>query len=226
MLVFVNEQGQTLVTRTSLRMLSSFTLPELDQQLNALVVSTQVTPRPVLQVQGSLGNKNYLNLFGEDPMPITVTGIVVGGSCNELKSVQSALGVAIGFYSSHGVINRPTSLKYTIKGQATREAFLVGLQVSQDSAFADFANFTMMLLAENLQKRSLSDLDLPAGVQSGGTTPLAGDINSDGVIDANDRVVGIFDSEVFNVLTNGDTGTTQTLDIISTGFNAANAGLL
>lgn len=159
MFIFVNSQGGALITQTDLFVHSSFVLPELDAQANAIVTATSVVTRPVFRTQGTLGGKNYLNVFGEDPMQIQITGVVVGQDCQNLQNASSALGISVDFFARHGVVNRALPLRYTITGQPSREAFLVGLTVTQESAFADMARFTMSLLGESLEDRDrLNDL--------------------------------------------------------------------
>lgn len=155
MFIFNNDQGQTLVTDSNLATQGSFSLPEIDRQINALVTQTVVTPAPAVQIQGTLGGRTYINVFGEDPMQVQISGIVVGRHCDDLQSASSALGVSVDFFAQHGVINRAEPLEYTIRGQPTKQAFMVGLTVSQDSAFADIARFQMLLFAESLSNQNL-----------------------------------------------------------------------
>lgn len=165
MYIFVNSQGRVLVTQTDLFVHSSFALPELDQQANAIVVATSVMPKPIIQIQGTLGRQNYLNVFGENPMQIQIDGVVVGRDCQTFQTASSALGVSVDFFAQHGVVNRLQPLRYTITGQPARQAFLVGMTVQQDSAFVDMARFSMSLLAESLQ-----DQATPGGATRSTTT--------------------------------------------------------
>jgi len=169
MFLFVNPQGQTFVTRTNLYLHSSFSLPELDGQLEALVISTTLTPKPAVSVQGTLGGVNLINVFGEDPLEIQITGVVVGANCDALNASSSALGVGVDIFAQLGIVNRATPLRFRITGQPSRKAFMVALTVMQDTAFADMARFNMMLLAENLQDRriALQPTAVPPSVRSG-----------------------------------------------------------
>lgn len=174
MYVFVNPNGQTLVTRSELFVRSSFSLPELDNSFEALVMTTNLSPKPVIGIQGTVGGTNLLNVFGEDPLEIQITGFVVGRNCDQIAQAASALGIAIGIFAKNGVVNRTTPLQYIITGQPARQAFLVGMSVMQDNAFADYAKFNMTLLGESLQDRKLANSGAaPPPTAAGGATAVS-----------------------------------------------------
>lgn len=156
MFIFVNPLGQTLIMETQLTTITSFSLPELDNQFNALVTNTRVTPKPIVNVQSTLGGINYLNVFGEDPLQIQIQGIIVGAACNTAGRVTSALASSVDFYARNGVINKTTPIKYTLQGSKSKQAFLVAMSITQDNSFADLASFDMVLLSENLDNRVIS----------------------------------------------------------------------
>ena len=66
---------------------TSFSFPELDQSFNALVRATRVSPKPVINTQGTLGGVNYLNVFGEDPLQVEIQGIIAGSACGQAGQV-------------------------------------------------------------------------------------------------------------------------------------------
>ena len=225
MFIFTNDKGQTLVTKTNLYVRSSFSLPELDTQLEALVIATTLSPKPAINIQGTVGGTNLLNVFGEDPMEIQLTGIVVGPGCDSLNRAKNALGIAMQMFVDHGVVNRVTPLRYQITGQQARNAFMVGLQVSQDNTFSDYANFSMMLLAESLQKKKPS-LQVNA-VPPVGPSPVAA-IPNTGVVA---RSITPISSRSYatalassSLLPSGDVESPQAVGLEVSGFNSTSQG--
>lgn len=140
---------------------TSFSFPELDQSFSALVRGTRVSPKPVINVQGTLGGVNYLNVFGEDPLQVEIQGVIAGSACGQAGQVASGLANGVAFYSQYGVVNNPTPIRYRIQGQKQKQAFLVAMTVSQDSSFVDLAEFQMTLMSENLDNRTIQS---PAGL--------------------------------------------------------------
>lgn len=222
MFIFVSEKGRALVTKTDLVTFSSFSLPELDKEISALVTQTQVTPRPAIQIQGTLGGRNYLNVFGEDPLQIQINGILVGTQCGVANQVASSLGMSVEFFAKNGVVNRTTPLRYTITGQPSREAFLVAMNVGQESAFADMSRFNMTLLAESLQKfspprprrqvRQVQAAQAANPVVSPSNTGLIGSANPNFVVS---RVLSVPSS---SLLPSGGVSSPQLSDVAVAGY--------
>lgn len=231
MLVFVNSQGRALITASDLVTKTSFTLPELDDTINALVIQTAVIPKPAVQMQGTLGGHNYLNVFGEDPMQIQISGLVLGEDCQNIAGTASALGTSVEFFAKHGVVNRVAALKYTISGQPTKKAFLVALTVSQESAFADMARFNMTLFAESLQ----DDLLIPQDQTATADPDPDPDPDPDSAGARNTGLIGVTSStgstsRVLPVsadllLGSGDVQSPQVVDLGLSGFVSDNSGV-
>jgi len=159
MLFLVNASRQVLFVKTDMVRPVSFSFPELDSDsFNALVQLARFSPKPVVGIQGTVGGANYLNVFGEDPMQIELNGIIVGANCNSANTLQTAIGNSVAFYKAHGVVNRVEPIKFVLHGSGERErqAFLVAFSVSQEDSYNDLANFSMMLLGENLDARKFS----------------------------------------------------------------------
>lgn len=156
MLIFVDSSGKALITKSPYASLSSFSLPELDLEMNAIVLSAVVSPKPLFQLQGTLSGTNHINVFGEDPIQVEIRGWFIGDSCSATEnsqSLQSALGRGLQFFNENGIVNRASPLTYTISGQAPRRAFLVGIVCSQDSEYMDAAQFQMTLIADSFFQR-------------------------------------------------------------------------
>lgn len=171
MFIFTDSNGAALVADTNIYKFSAFSFPELDQNFNALTTTFKVVPRPVISVVSTLGGHNYLNVFGEDPLTIDLQGIIVGNSCTSGNVVSAAIATAVQFYSTNGVVNRVTPIKFQIEGDKSRKAFLVAMTVVQDNNFIDVINFNMMLLAESLDKRELASATVKSPVAPPKTSP-------------------------------------------------------
>lgn len=172
MFFFVSSTRQVLFVKSDVVRPVSFSFPELDSDsFNAMVTLARFSPKPVFGIQGTVGGANYLNVFGEDPMQIELNGIIVGANCNSANTLQTAIGNSVAFYKAHGVVNRVEPIKFVLHGSGERErqAFLVAFSVSQEDSFNDMANFSMMLLGENLDARKFAP---PTSISSTSSTSL------------------------------------------------------
>lgn len=182
MLLFANSNRNVLVSRSlisSFRL--AFQLQALDRYVTLLVTRTTVQPSPAYQVHGSLGGLNYLNVFGEEPVTVSLSGIVAGASCATLQGVQSALGIGVDVFRELGVVENALPLQYRVGTSRMRSAYLVAMDITQQEAFSDVANFNMRLLSEPFSEASIPTIvdvgtpnpspTLPGDDPSGGADP-------------------------------------------------------
>lgn len=182
MYLFLNDRGQVLVTKSDRVKRVMFSIGDIEQDFKALTTSIRITPKPVVSVQGTIGGANYLNVFGEDPLQIEIAGVIVGYSCDSASQTESAIGNSVALYKTYGVINRVTPISFVVLGssQGERQAFLVAMSITQDNSFADIAEFSMVLLAEDLNDNRISNLavigdsDLPVVVTPPPNTGVPG----------------------------------------------------
>jgi len=149
MLFYVGNGRNVLVTQSNLRISkATFYLKEFDQYFELLIVSTVIKPMPSIQIHSSLGGQNYLNIFGEEPVSITLSGYVTGNACETTDRIQSALGLAVDIFKENSVVTKLAPLEYRVGNTRARSAYLVQFEVSQDDSFVDIAKINMQLLAE------------------------------------------------------------------------------
>lgn len=226
MFLFVNREGNALITRTSLFVNSSFSLPELDAQLNALVSRIQVTPKPLVQLQGSLGGKNYINVFGENPLQIQLSGLVLGRNCNTLSNIKSSLGLATSFFQEHGVVNRVAPLTFTMTGHPSKQAFMVALTVTHATQFNDMSQFSMTLLSKSL--RNEPPREPLIGIQRVPNALASGQqLSDDGLVGfsrENPRRFTLTESDVTELLSSGDPESPGIASVVHSGFNLIEDG--
>ena len=177
MLIFVNSSGQAIVALTKSSSAASFSFPELDAKLSAIVSQIRVTPKPVVSVVSTLGGKNYINVFGEDPLQLELMGTLLGANCSVGQDVTSAVATGVDFYKSNSVINRVTPIQFRLQSNSgsgvvpkAKKAFMIAMTISQDAAFPDMASFNMLLIAESFDDRELAVSDAPILPTSGETS--------------------------------------------------------
>lgn len=167
MFLLVNQNKNVLVAKSAIAPQKvAFYLPELSQYVTLIVTQTSIKPAPAVQVHGSVGGQNYLNVFGEDPVQIGLSGLVAGSACSTLRDIHSALGLAVDVFRDLSVVSRAEPLRYRVGRSRMRNAFLVGMDINQDNTFADVAQFSMMLLGEPFtetqQSKPITDPNAPS----------------------------------------------------------------
>lgn len=151
MLFFVDSGRNVLITQSNLPVSkAAFHLTELDVYIHVIVTGTNVRPNPAIQIHSSVGGLNYINVFGEEPVQISLKGMVAGSDCTNANQLQSALGISVDMFVELGVVQRVIPLQYRVGSSRMRAAYLVGMDISQDDSFNDVATFQMTLLAEPL----------------------------------------------------------------------------
>jgi hypothetical protein len=177
MYVFVNTSGQALVAlnRNSARTVLS--LPELDTRMTAIATAIRVTPKPIVSVVSTLGGQNFINVFGEDPLQVEISGILVGSNCQSGEAVSNAVSNGVDFYKQNSVINRITPITFRFQSEQNNPAvpkatkgFLVAMTISQEAEFQDIANFNLLIISQSLDSRELAKT--PAVITSPIPSPI------------------------------------------------------
>ena len=187
MLIFVDAGRNVLITPSNIpNQKAAFYLQELDQYLEAIVLSAVIRPAPALQVHSSLSGLNYLNVFGEEPLNISLQGMVAGSACDTLAGADAALGIAVSMFRDLSVVQRALPLRFRIDRSRARSAYLVALTATQTSDYADVCNFQMELLAE-----PLAEIDNPKPVTVGNAANVAVDRRQLQAMTATNRLISI-----------------------------------
>ena len=175
MYVFANESGQAIIVTGSVSKRMPFSFPALETSLTALVASVRVSPKPIVSVNSCLGGHNYINVFGEDPMHVEISGVVIGSSCNTTRQVSSVVSDTLSFYSSNGIINRvtPVTFRLSTSGAKLNRGFVVALTIQQSADNADLASFNMLLLTDSLDEREIVVSDPPSLTTTASTDQAA-----------------------------------------------------
>lgn len=148
MFLFASKSGSVIVADPS--GFISVQLEGIGRQLSAIVLRASIEPKPVVQIHGSVGGENYLNVFGEDATIIRISGVAVGDGCQIAQAANSAVQNTVEYFRQYSVLGRAQPITYRLSGNASKRGYLVAITVNVDGEQRDVAAFEMVVLSEPL----------------------------------------------------------------------------